>query len=106
MQIGDLAKHFDLNPKTIRYYEEIGLLPDPARTESGYRQYDGQAVSRLGFIQRAKLLGLSLENESAKKSGVSHQGRRYLAWGAGRLSFGAFARCFCGNRSLSARVYL
>jgi len=62
MQIGDLAKHFDLNPKTIRYYEAIGLLPAPARTESGYRQYDGEAVSRLGFIQRAKLLGLSLEN--------------------------------------------
>ena len=48
----------------------------------------------------------SATRESTKKSGVSHQGRRYLAWGAGRLSFGAFARCFCGNRSLSARVYL
>lgn len=62
MQIGDVAKHFDLNPKTIRYYEGIGLLPEPVRTESGYRQYDDEAVSRLGFIQRAKLLGLSLEN--------------------------------------------
>ncbi len=62
MQIGELAKHFGLNPKTIRYYEEIGLLPEPRRTESGYRQYDEDAVERLGFIQRAKLLGLSLEN--------------------------------------------
>lgn len=62
MQIGQLAKHFGLNPKTIRYYEAIGLLPAPRRTESGYRLYDAAAAERLGFIQRAKLLGLSLEN--------------------------------------------
>lgn len=60
MQIGELAKRFDLNPKTIRYYEAIGLLPEPGRSASGYRQYDDAAIARLGFIQRAKRLGLSL----------------------------------------------
>lgn len=58
--IGELAHRFDLNPKTIRYYEEIGLLPKPARDPSGYRRYDGQSVERLAFIRRAKVLGLSL----------------------------------------------
>jgi DNA-binding transcriptional MerR regulator len=62
MQIGELARRFALNPKTIRFYEEIGLLPRPKRTGSGYRQYDEAAVSALAFIQRAKLLGLSLED--------------------------------------------
>ena len=61
MLIGELAKRFSLNPKTIRYYEEIGLLPRPKRTASGYRQYDENVVAHLAFIQRAKLLGLSLE---------------------------------------------
>jgi DNA-binding transcriptional MerR regulator len=62
MQIGELASRFGLNPKTIRYYEEIGLLPRPQRTTAGYRRYDEATVSRLGFILRAKLLGLSLED--------------------------------------------
>jgi DNA-binding transcriptional MerR regulator len=62
MQIGTLAKRSSLNPKTIRYYEEIGLLPHPKRTASGYRQYDETALSQLEFIQRAKLVGLSLED--------------------------------------------
>lgn len=60
MHIGQLAEQFGLNPKTLRYYEAIGLLPPPRRTESGYRVYDAAAAQRLGFIQRAKLLGLSL----------------------------------------------
>jgi DNA-binding transcriptional MerR regulator len=62
MQIGAFAKRFNLNPKTIRYYEAIDLLPAPARTASGYRHYDEAAAARLGFIQRAKLLGLSLDD--------------------------------------------
>jgi len=53
MQIGTLAKRFNLNPKTIRYYEAIGLLPAPARTTSGYRHYNEAAAARLGFVQRA-----------------------------------------------------
>lgn len=61
MQIGALARRFGLNPKTIRYYEGIDLLPQPERDESGYRRYGNQAIERLGLIQRAKMLGLSLE---------------------------------------------
>jgi DNA-binding transcriptional MerR regulator len=60
MKIGELAKRFNLNPKTIRYYEDIGLLPRPNRTASGYRRYDETTASQLEFISRAKLLGLSL----------------------------------------------
>jgi DNA-binding transcriptional MerR regulator len=61
MRIGELATRFGLNPKTIRYYEEIGLLPRAERSESGYRRYDEHDVERLGFIRRAKTLGLSLD---------------------------------------------
>ena len=61
MRIGELAARFGLNPKTIRYYEEIGLLPRAARLDSGYRRYDERDAERLGFIRRAKMLGLSLD---------------------------------------------
>ncbi len=59
--IGELAHRFSLNPKTIRYYEQIGLLPVPERDPSGYRRYGDEAIERLGFIRRAKMLGLSLK---------------------------------------------
>ena len=61
LRIGELAARFGLNPKTIRYYEEIGLLPRADRSASGYRRYDERDVERLGFIRRAKTLGLSLD---------------------------------------------
>ena len=49
-----------MNPKTIRYYEEIGLLPDPVRTSSGYRDYSDRDVGRLVFVKTAQRLSLSL----------------------------------------------
>ena len=58
--IGELAKEVHLNPKTIRYYEDIGLLSLPRRSESGYRLYSGKEIERLRLVTRAKLLGLSL----------------------------------------------
>ena len=61
MQIGELAKRAGVNPKTIRYYEEIGLLPPAPRTESGYRQYASGDAERLEFIRSAKALGVALE---------------------------------------------
>ncbi len=61
MRVGELAAHFGLNPKTIRYYEEIGLLPRAGRSASGYRLYTQRDVERVGFIRRAKMLGLSLD---------------------------------------------
>jgi DNA-binding transcriptional MerR regulator len=60
LTIGELARELHLNPKTVRYYEEVGLLPNPQRSESGYRLYSGHEVERLRLIRRAKLLGLSL----------------------------------------------
>lgn len=61
LRIGQLAGRFSLNPRTIRYYEEMGLLPRPERTASGYRQYGEDDAARLEFIGKAKRLGLSLD---------------------------------------------
>lgn len=61
MRIGELAGRLGVNPKTIRYYESIGLLPDPGRTPSGYRIYDEDAVDRLRFIRTAQRLGVTLD---------------------------------------------
>jgi len=61
MRIGELARLGNVNPKTIRYYESIGLLPAPARTPSGYRDYDETYVDRLTFIRAAQRLGITLD---------------------------------------------
>jgi len=61
MLIGELARIAGVNPKTIRYYEEVGLLPRAARLPSGYRQYSEEDVERLEFIRNAKALGVALE---------------------------------------------
>ncbi len=60
LTIGELADELQLNPKTIRYYEEVGLLPEPRRSESGYRLYSRYEIERLRLVKKAKLLGLSL----------------------------------------------
>ncbi len=62
MLIHELAQHTGVPPKTIRYYEEIGLLPPPARQANNYRQYTEATVERLRFIASARSLGLSLED--------------------------------------------
>ena len=61
MRIGELAARLRVNPKTIRYYEARGLLPDPERLPSGYRDYGPEDESRLAFIKTAQRLGLSLD---------------------------------------------
>lgn len=61
LQIGEFAKRLGLTPKTVRFYESVGLLAEPARTESGYRLYGDDDIERLRFIQGAKSLGLSLK---------------------------------------------
>ena len=58
---GELAHQTGLSIKTIRYYESRGLLEQPPRTEAGCRLYGPEEVARLRFVQRAKLLGLTLE---------------------------------------------
>ena len=60
LRIGELATDLGINPKTIRYYEEIGLLPAPRRTVAGYRQYGAADRERLRFITKAKTIGLTL----------------------------------------------
>jgi DNA-binding transcriptional MerR regulator len=58
--IGELARKVDLSQRTIRYYEEIGLLHSVRRIENGKRVYTDDDVRRLKFINRLKVLGLSL----------------------------------------------
>ena len=60
MKIGQLADQAGVSTKTIRYYESIGLLREPDRTDSGYRAYDVAALERLRFIRDAQQSGLSL----------------------------------------------
>jgi DNA-binding transcriptional MerR regulator len=60
MRIGELAKKLDLNTQTIRYYERVGILPEPERTESGYRLYGEEDERRLEFIKNARNVGLTL----------------------------------------------
>jgi len=60
LTIGRLAAAAGVGVETIRFYEREGLLPSPARTASGYRQYEPATAQRLGFIRRAKALGFSL----------------------------------------------
>ena len=60
MRIGELGEAVGLTTKTIRYYESIGLLPEPGRTTSGYRDYGEDAVERLGFVKQAQSSGLTL----------------------------------------------
>ena len=61
LQRAELARRTGCNLETIRYYEKIGMMPDPPRTASGYRVYDDAHVSRLRFILRARELGFSIE---------------------------------------------
>ena len=61
MRIGELAKLAGVSTSALRYYEEAGLLGPAGRTEAGYRKYGAEAVGRLQFVQRAKALGLSLQ---------------------------------------------
>jgi DNA-binding transcriptional MerR regulator len=58
--IGDLARLAGVKVPTIRYYEGVGLLPEPSRTESNRRQYDDKAVNRLKFIRHARELGFEV----------------------------------------------
>jgi MerR family copper efflux transcriptional regulator len=60
MTIGRLAKQAGVNIDTIRYYERNGLIPEPPRRSSGYREYENSDVRRLRFILRAKDLGFTL----------------------------------------------
>lgn len=59
--IGTLSKLTGCNIETIRYYERVGLLPDPPRTEGGHRLYGELHLKRLAFIRRCRGLGFTIE---------------------------------------------
>ena len=58
---GELAKRTGCNIETIRYYERISLLPNPPRSENGFRRYEESHITRLMFIRRARGLGFTLD---------------------------------------------
>ncbi|WP_406726507.1 heavy metal-responsive transcriptional regulator [Streptomyces sp. GD-15H] len=60
MRIGELATETGLTTKTIRFYEQAGLLPAPQRTPGGYRDYPAHTVTRLAFVRDAQAAGLTL----------------------------------------------
>lgn len=60
MRIGEVAARAGVTTKAIRYYERVGVLAPPARTEAGYRRYDPGTLTRLRFVRAAQAVGLSL----------------------------------------------
>lgn len=60
MLIGELASETGVSARTLRFYEADGLLPEPARTAGGYRDYDPDIVERVRFIRQAQAAGLTL----------------------------------------------
>ncbi|RUL87938.1 Hg(II)-responsive transcriptional regulator [Tautonia sociabilis] len=61
LKTGELAQQAGVNVETLRFYERKGLLPDPPRRQSGYRQYPEESVDRIRFIKRAQEVGFSLD---------------------------------------------
>ena len=64
LSIGQVARRAGVGVETVRFYEREGLLEEPPRRASGYRQYSEQVVRRLHFIKRAQQLGFSLKEIS------------------------------------------
>lgn len=61
LKTGELAKRAGVNVETLRFYERRGLLPEPPRRKSGYREYPEESIARIRFIKRAQELGFSLD---------------------------------------------
>jgi MerR family mercuric resistance operon transcriptional regulator len=70
-----LARATGCNLETIRYYEKIGIMPDPPRSTKGYRSYDDAHVRRLKFVIRSRDLGFSLEEVRGLLGLVEEQSR-------------------------------
>lgn len=62
LKIGELSEITDVSTQTIRYYERVGVLPEPERAENGYRRYDQTDVARLRFVRSARALDFSLDD--------------------------------------------
>ncbi|MBW4934307.1 Cd(II)/Pb(II)-responsive transcriptional regulator [Marinobacter sp. F4206] len=88
MKIGEISKRANIPVETVRYYEKIGLLPEPDRTDSGYRSYRPAHLDRLLFIKRCRNLDMAqdeirelirlAENPEADCSGVDALLARHL----------------------------
>jgi len=78
LQIGDLARATNTKVETIRYYEQIGLLPAPGRTSGNFRAYSANHLGRLSFIRRARELGFTLD-QVRELLGLAEQKRRSCA---------------------------
>tara|TARA_R100000750_G_scaffold60647_1_gene50301 strand:- start:1456 stop:1911 length:456 start_codon:yes stop_codon:yes gene_type:complete len=61
LTIGEIAKQSGIGVETVRYYERKGLLPEPPRRPSGYRQYPPETIDQIRFILRSKQLGFTLK---------------------------------------------
>lgn len=75
LKIGDLARATGTVAETIRFYEKVGLLPEPGRTSGNYRAYDASHLRRLSFIRRARDLGFSLDQVRELLSLADDRGR-------------------------------
>lgn len=75
LPIGKLAAFSGVNLETIRYYERIGLMPSPDRTDGGHRMYDDSHMRRLSFIRRGRELGFNIETIRALL-GLAEPGHR------------------------------
>ncbi|QPC83050.1 heavy metal-responsive transcriptional regulator [Phototrophicus methaneseepsis] len=61
LKIGDLSEQTGVSTEAIRYYERIGLIPEPQRADNGYRVYTQSDVERLNFVRRARALDIALD---------------------------------------------
>ncbi len=82
LRIGQLAARLVLNPRTIRFYEQAGILPEPERTVSNYRLYSTEDERRLRFIKAAQRLGLAL-GEIKEILAVRERGQQPCGYVAG-----------------------
>ncbi|MDS1270254.1 heavy metal-responsive transcriptional regulator [Lipingzhangella sp. LS1_29] len=78
MRIGEFAREAGVTAKTVRFYEQTGLLPQPPRTAAGYRDYAPGDVERLRFVRSAQAAGLSLA-EIGEVLRLSDSGQRPCA---------------------------
>ncbi|OLE76735.1 MAG: hypothetical protein AUG02_03945 [Chloroflexi bacterium 13_1_20CM_2_70_9] len=97
-RIGEVAAHVGLTERTIRYYEELGLLDSVKRLEGGQRVYTDEDVRRLKFIQRLKVLGLSLQE--------MHELERLYARHARNKRRGVASLCLGGGEAVALAVEL
>ena len=68
---GELARRTGVNIETIRYFENIGVLATPDRTEGGHRVYDEEHVRTLGFVRRARNIGFTLKMRGMDEAEIS-----------------------------------